>query len=280
MSADRTARVDELGTPAGLARTHTLKTDRDVFQAVQAELKLFEIRFDDRGFQVGDRLELLETVSTGAEMAAGAPLEFTGAKVSMVVIHIMRGPVYGLMQGWVLLSIKPERGQGGEVVGDERIDWRERAQRAQASLVRVNAQAEHFERGWYLRGHALERLQEWAQAYPLDCFPEPDLAKAREVLCQAGLSLDALSAHAMRHVIERTKAIVDEGLSCMDSSPPAQLPEPAADMSHVDLARKILQVQGRAISPSREPGADLKVDALASALATWLATCQAKIQKG
>lgn len=85
--------------------THTLKTDPEAFQAVAAGLKTFEIRLDDRGFQVGDALHLLETVSTGAEMKAGAPLAYTGASCLVTVSHILRGPIYGLADGWAILSL-------------------------------------------------------------------------------------------------------------------------------------------------------------------------------
>lgn len=48
---------------------------------------------------------------------------------------------------------------------------------------------------------ALERISKWVDAHPLDVFPEPDLAKVNEVLKEAGLSLGAVSASNMRHVI-------------------------------------------------------------------------------
>lgn len=82
-------------------------------------------------------------------------------------------------------------------------------------LRTLNEQAERFERGWYLRGDALEKIQQWAQAYPLKVFPEmtkADWDKAAAVLSAAGLSLDRISASNMRHVIEQTKTIVAEGL--------------------------------------------------------------------
>jgi len=88
------------------ATTHQLKTDPDVFQAVISGVKKYEIRFDDRGFQVGDTLDLLETVSTGAEMKAGAPLEYTSGQHFCKITHILRGPIYGLAAGWVILSIE------------------------------------------------------------------------------------------------------------------------------------------------------------------------------
>jgi hypothetical protein len=49
---------------------------------------------------------------------------------------------------------------------------------------------------------ALERIEQWSQAYPLMIFPEPDFAKAAELLKAGGMTLDAISASNMRHVIE------------------------------------------------------------------------------
>jgi hypothetical protein len=46
-------------------------------------------------------------------------------------------------------------------------------------------------------------VEGWAEAYPLDVFPEPDWKRSAEVLKEAGLSLDRISAHNMRHVITR-----------------------------------------------------------------------------
>lgn len=85
--------------------THDLKTDPDVFEAVFNEYKNFEIRKDDRGFEVGDSLELMETRYTGAEMAEGKKLEYTGRVVSVEVKYILRGPIYGLADGWVIMDI-------------------------------------------------------------------------------------------------------------------------------------------------------------------------------
>jgi hypothetical protein len=57
---------------------------------------------------------------------------------------------------------------------------------------------------------ALTRLQEWARAYQLECFPEPDFKKAHQLLLAGGMTLDAISASNMRHVITQVAAIVDE----------------------------------------------------------------------
>ena len=62
----------------------------------------------------------------------------------------------------------------------------------------------------------LEELQEkmhqiktWIDAYPLSVFPEPDFQKAHKILKQHGMTLDAISASNMRHVIESIKNIVE-----------------------------------------------------------------------
>ena len=88
-------------------RTHELKTDPAVYDAVEAGLKTYELRLNDRGYAVGDKLVLLQTLYTGAEMRAGAPLVFTGKKVRKTISHILLGPVYGLADGWAILSFAP-----------------------------------------------------------------------------------------------------------------------------------------------------------------------------
>lgn len=76
----------------------------------------------------------------------------------------------------------------------------------------------------------LHELDDWERAYPLSAFPEPDMRKAAELLKAGGMTLDAISASNMRHVvsqiapkaadliqqqlaeIERLSALVEESL--------------------------------------------------------------------
>jgi hypothetical protein len=81
---------------------HELKTDPAVFEAVMSGAKTHEIRLNDRNFDVGDVLLLRETIYTGAEMAKGAELLYTGRETRRTVSHIQTG--YGLVDGWCILS--------------------------------------------------------------------------------------------------------------------------------------------------------------------------------
>ena len=102
--------------------THELKTDSPVFQATKTGLKTYEIRRNDRNFQVGDDLFLRETIYTGEEMnprykggipgtstPPGKPLSFTGETLLVSVLHILVGPIYGLSDGWCIMAIEPKQ---------------------------------------------------------------------------------------------------------------------------------------------------------------------------
>jgi len=84
---------------------HELKTDPAVFEAVASGRKTYEIRKNDREFQVGDILHLRETALSGKDMKNGGALHYTGREILAYVKHILRGPIYGLMDGWCIMSI-------------------------------------------------------------------------------------------------------------------------------------------------------------------------------
>ena len=60
---------------------------------------------------------------------------------------------------------------------------------------------------------ALQQIDSWSRAYPLDIFPEPDFDKAREVLTAAGLTLDAIASSCMRRVVDGVGRIARAALS-------------------------------------------------------------------
>jgi hypothetical protein len=85
-------------------KTHELKTDPEVFQETFMGNKLWEIRFDDRGYEIGDELWLRETKYSGDAMAFGMPLIYTGRYYHFIVKYILRSPAYGIQEGWVIMS--------------------------------------------------------------------------------------------------------------------------------------------------------------------------------
>jgi hypothetical protein len=66
----------------------------------------------------------------------------------------------------------------------------------------VARMVESLERECAAMRDALERINQWSQAYPLKVFPEPDFKRAADVLEAAGMTLDAISASNMRHVVK------------------------------------------------------------------------------
>lgn len=86
--------------------THTLKTDPILFRETWADKRTFEIRKNDRDYQVGDTLLIKETLHTGDEMRGGAELIYTGFSIKLTVTSILHGKdfPYGLDDDWVVMS--------------------------------------------------------------------------------------------------------------------------------------------------------------------------------
>ena len=56
----------------------------------------------------------------------------------------------------------------------------------------------------------LARIEAWCEAYPIKAFPEPDMAKAARLLEAGGMTLAAVSASNMRHVLDGIRKIIRE----------------------------------------------------------------------
>lgn len=85
-------------------KEHDLKTWPQFFEAIQSGSKTFELRNDDRHFDVGDVLLLRGW--------RPADMEYTGREVRKTVSHLLRhDPVagcaatFGLRDGYVILSL-------------------------------------------------------------------------------------------------------------------------------------------------------------------------------
>jgi hypothetical protein len=84
--------------------THELKTWPVPFEAIKQNRKTFEMRKDDRDFATGDWLYLREWAPSGGDVACGEG-QYTGRTLRLQVSYIMRGPAFGLNEGWVVLAL-------------------------------------------------------------------------------------------------------------------------------------------------------------------------------
>lgn len=78
-------------------KLHALKLLPVYFEPVKDKVKTFEIRKNDRGFEIGDILHLKEYDAINQE--------YTGRGCYRTIKYILNGPGYGLEEGYCILSI-------------------------------------------------------------------------------------------------------------------------------------------------------------------------------
>ena len=79
-------------------RTLYLKIKSEYFEAVKSGKKTFEVRFDDRGFKVGDKVVL-------RELAAHDNYKYTGRCIEVEITYILDDAEY-CKPGFVVFSFK------------------------------------------------------------------------------------------------------------------------------------------------------------------------------
>jgi hypothetical protein len=82
-------------------RVHELKTLPLYFNEIVCGRKRFEVRKDDRGFHVGDTLVLREWIES--------PPVYSGRESRWTVGYILRGPLFGIEAGHVVMSLVDQR---------------------------------------------------------------------------------------------------------------------------------------------------------------------------
>ena len=75
---------------------HELKILPEYFEAVLDGVKTFELRRDDRNFQVGEGIELKEFDGE----------KYTGREVPVEIVYKLDGGNFGLEKGYCILGIK------------------------------------------------------------------------------------------------------------------------------------------------------------------------------
>ena len=76
---------------------HKLKTWVPYYEAVISGAKPFEVRRDDRGFQRGDRLRLVETSQRYGTA--------TGREAEYEITYVLTGGQFGIEPGYVVLGL-------------------------------------------------------------------------------------------------------------------------------------------------------------------------------
>jgi hypothetical protein len=75
---------------------HHLKCWPGPFTDIRTGIKTFEYRLNDRDYKVGDVLILKEWT----------PCAYTGESEKVIVSHAIEGPLFGIPEGYIVMSIK------------------------------------------------------------------------------------------------------------------------------------------------------------------------------
>jgi hypothetical protein len=133
-------------------KEHMLKTDPAVFQDVLDGSKTFEIRFNDRGYQVDDLIVLKETKFTGQQMKSGQPLVYTGREIQKRISYVLSG--YGLQEDWVILGIQDIEAAKAQAVPDvqqalnDRLLVRSIKEQVESHIAEISVN-DLFDKGWF-----------------------------------------------------------------------------------------------------------------------------------
>jgi Domain of unknown function (DUF3850) len=83
---------------------HQLKTHAPYFEAVVSGVKPFEVRRDDRGFQRGDYVRLVETTHISVP-GVGDEWSPTGREAQYEITYVLTGGQFGIEPGYVVLGL-------------------------------------------------------------------------------------------------------------------------------------------------------------------------------
>lgn len=92
-------------------KLHNLRILPKYYEKVLSGEKTFEIRKDDRGFEVGDKLILKEYIPGYRDLTGFEEViideKYTGREVQKEISYVLKdAEVYGLKRGFCILAIK------------------------------------------------------------------------------------------------------------------------------------------------------------------------------
>jgi len=136
---------------------HKLKILPQYFKAVQSGEKTFEIRKNDRGYEVGDTLllqEWKEEILLKTAMNTMSKGHYTGQEITKEISYIYEGEDYGLKKSWCVLGLK-------EPI--ENISNCTRCGRTIVNFEECDCKVEYFQKGLILKNIDLTGISEFEQ---------------------------------------------------------------------------------------------------------------------
>lgn len=82
-----------------MRQKHDVKTWPAIFEEFRTGRKTFDVRKNDRNYKVGDTIIQHEYYPTKGT--------FTGRNIEQVITYILEGDKFGVVAGFVAMSVKP-----------------------------------------------------------------------------------------------------------------------------------------------------------------------------
>lgn len=82
-------------------KIHMLKCSHDIFIDMSTSKKMFDVRLNDRNYQIGDRLDIFDTTDQ---------INSEVDHIHRFITYILIGGQYGIEKGYVVLGLSIELG--------------------------------------------------------------------------------------------------------------------------------------------------------------------------
>lgn len=167
-------------------RTHELKVWPEFFATLADGSKTFEVRKDDRGFRVGDRLFLNEWIPH-----EGGGGEYTSGQLCKVITYILAGPAFGVARDFVVMGLAdPEPDEFSKYLHNHDLTQQLAAANAELSAYRMTKPGSELDAEvWHQLHQKLSAALPNADAYTrADSFMAADALRTRAETAEAKLA--------------------------------------------------------------------------------------------
>jgi len=139
-------------------------------------------------------------------------LQADNARLRDFVLLVMRGCENGSVKAQPVMDLSDENAETLELESLYSLA-KKRIASTDSSNWLQEQKAQWFRENNERHDEFFTKLMNWINAYPIAVFPEPDFKKAAKVLNDAGMSIDAISAANMRHVLSGLNEMAREAMA-------------------------------------------------------------------